>query len=313
MYVGVSLSHPHDACLMFNPSTKRFHISRDIVFAKKMFYREDFSVSSDQDRPLDTSFTNLQIIIDDSSSSPESSLNDNQHHVPPTPPQPATPPLIEEANEEEDETPSLTIRDDVSTVNSTTQSSINDNSTLSIFNDEGVFVLPDPPTPTEDNLSNHFDELHLMPDSPIPEYIDVAGPPTASDNDLDSSASPDERPFHTVTRRGRRIFTPERFRHQPESSSLIISPNPYSIFELDDEIDEDLEVESNPLYEAPPPPRISLRQSTYGIKYSGKTFSKFTSSMAKAMDFISTLSPPPAILPESALVGASGSAFHHTN
>ena len=153
----------------------------------------------------------------------------------------------------------------------------------------------------------------MPPDSPIPDYIDVTGPPTVHDNDLDSADSPDERPFHTVTRRGRRVFTPERFRHQPESSALIISPNPYSIFDLEDEIENDSVLESNPLYDAPSPLRISLRQSTYGIKYSGKTFSKFTSSKAKAMDFISTLSPPPKILPESALVGASGTAFHHTN
>ena len=223
MYVGVSLAHPHDACLMYNPSTKRTHISRDIVFTKKVFYRQDFTVSNDQDHPLDTSFTNLNIIIDDPSSSPESSLNDNQPHVPPTPPQPATPPLVQEASEDEDDMPSLSIRDDISTVVSATQSSINDDSTIDIFNAEGVFVLPEPPTPTQNNFSNQFEELHLPPDSPIPDYIDVAGPPTAFDNDLDSSASPDERPFHTVTRRGRRVFTPERFIHQPESSALIIS------------------------------------------------------------------------------------------
>ena len=130
---------------------------------------------------------------------------------------------------------------------------------------------------------------------------------------MESAHSPNRRPFHTVTRRGRRVFTPERFRHQPESNALTIAPNPYSIFDLDDEIDDDSETENNPLFEAPPPPRISLHKSTCGIKYSGKTFSKFTTSMAKAMDFISTLSAPPPILPESALVGASGSVFHHTN
>ena len=35
MYVGVSLTHPHDACLMYNPSTKRTNITRDVVFTRK--------------------------------------------------------------------------------------------------------------------------------------------------------------------------------------------------------------------------------------------------------------------------------------
>ena len=56
-----------------------------------------------------------------------------------------------------------------------------------------------------------------------------------------------------------------------------------------------------------------MHRSVYGVKHSGKTFSNFTNSMAKAMDFISTLSAPPPVLPESALVGASGSTYHHTN
>ena len=183
MYVGVSLAHPHDACLMYNPSTKRTHISRDIVFTKKVFYRQDFTVSNDQDHPLDTSFTNLNIIIDDPSSSPESSLNDNQPHVPPTPPQPATPPLVQEASEDEDDMPSLSIRpdtEDISTIEDTAPT-IEDHSTIDTFNNDTVYVLPDPPT-----SPNAFEELSLTPDDRVPDFIDISSPPP-SDDEMEST------------------------------------------------------------------------------------------------------------------------------
>ena len=78
-------------------------------------------------------------------------------------------------------------------------------------------------------------------------------------------------------------------------------------------MEDDSETENDPLFESTPPQHIPLYRTTHGIKYSGKTFANFTNSMAKTMDFIATLSAPPSVLPESALVGASGAAFHHTN
>ena len=85
-----------------------------------MFYREDFSVSFDQDHPLDTSFTDLHITIDDSSSTCASDLNSNHPQVEPPSPQPATPQLVQEANTDDDNMPYLSIRDDISTVVSAT-------------------------------------------------------------------------------------------------------------------------------------------------------------------------------------------------
>ena len=293
--------------LMYNPSTKRTHISRDVVFTKKMFYREDFSISSDKEYPLGTSFENLRITVDEASSNSSSTIE--QPPVDLLPPQPVNPPLVKEVSEDEDDMPSLSVRPDIENISTIadTAPTIDDDSTIDNFNNDAVFVLPDPPT-----SPNTFEELSLPPDDPVPDFIDIRSP-LPSDDETTSTHSLDERPFHTVTRRGRKFFTPEHFRHQPASNALTILPNPYSIFDLNDETEGDSETENEPLFEAPPPPRISMHRSVYGVKHSGKTFSNFTNSMAKAMDFISSLSAPPPVLPESALVGASGSAFHHTN
>ena len=181
MYVGASLVHSHDSFLMYNPSTKRTHISRDVVFTKKMFYREDFSVSSDKEHPLDISFENLRIIVNESSS--KSSSNIEQPPADLLPPRPITPPLVEEASEDEDDMPSLSIRpdtEDISTIEDTAPT-IEDHSTIDTFNNDTVYVLPDPPT-----SPNAFEELSLTPDDRVPDFIDISSPPP-SDDEMEST------------------------------------------------------------------------------------------------------------------------------
>ena len=62
MYVGASLTHSGDTSRVFDPSTKRVHHSRNVTFRKKMFYRQDYSISTDQFHPLDTTFEYLPVI-----------------------------------------------------------------------------------------------------------------------------------------------------------------------------------------------------------------------------------------------------------
>ena len=64
MYVGASLAHSVDTFRMFDAETKRIHLTRDVKMLKKMFYREDHSVSSDISHPLDITFENLMIVQD---------------------------------------------------------------------------------------------------------------------------------------------------------------------------------------------------------------------------------------------------------
>ena len=62
MYVGASMHHSGDTYLMFHPATRRIHKTSDVRFTQKMFYRQDFTHSSNQDHPLDTSFYDMHLV-----------------------------------------------------------------------------------------------------------------------------------------------------------------------------------------------------------------------------------------------------------
>ena len=65
MYVGASMLHSGDTFRMFDPVSKRIHLTRDVKMLRKLFYRQDDTISSDQPHPLDTTFENLTIIQGD--------------------------------------------------------------------------------------------------------------------------------------------------------------------------------------------------------------------------------------------------------
>ena len=50
---------------MFDPNTKRIHLTRNVKMLRKMFYRQDGTISSDQPHPVDTTFDNLAIVQED--------------------------------------------------------------------------------------------------------------------------------------------------------------------------------------------------------------------------------------------------------
>ena len=62
MYVGASMVHSGDTFRMFDPNSKRIHLTRDVRMLKKIFFRQDGTISSDQPHPLDTTFDNLTIV-----------------------------------------------------------------------------------------------------------------------------------------------------------------------------------------------------------------------------------------------------------
>ena len=66
MYVGASLTHSGDTYKVFDPLTKRIHHSRNVTFRRKMYCRQDSSVSTDQPHPLDTTFEHVTVIYEDS-------------------------------------------------------------------------------------------------------------------------------------------------------------------------------------------------------------------------------------------------------
>ena len=65
MYVGASMVHSGDTFRMFDSNSKRIHLTRDVQMLKKMFFRQDGTISSDQPHPLDTTFDNLTIVQDE--------------------------------------------------------------------------------------------------------------------------------------------------------------------------------------------------------------------------------------------------------
>ena len=50
---------------MFDTETKRTHLARNVKVRKKMFFRQDKSISSDQPHPFDTTFDDLIIVQDE--------------------------------------------------------------------------------------------------------------------------------------------------------------------------------------------------------------------------------------------------------
>ena len=82
IYVGASLTHSGDTYKVSDPMTKRVHHSRNVIFRKKMYYRQDYSVSPDQFHPLNTTFEHLNVLYDVT----------DAHHPRPTPAAPSPPP-----------------------------------------------------------------------------------------------------------------------------------------------------------------------------------------------------------------------------
>ena len=81
---------------------------------------------------------------------------------------------------------------------------------------------------------------------------------------------------------------------------------------MDDPLEIPSDDESDSLFNLNAPPNIEYKREEYGLRRSAKEYSKFQADLDKEMNKISTSSPPPSVLPESALVGAIGTAFHHT-
>ena len=234
MYVGVSPAHSFDTFLMYNPSTKRVHISRDVQFTKKMFFRQDFSTSTDQYHPLDTSFENLTITVD----------TDEESSLPAAPELAATDPVLipddDDALSPPLEERSVTTTDP--TINTLAQSSSDSESVMSIFNADTVFVHPNDPPPLPSVSSPEEEEVPVFVSNHVPEVIEFIQSSESElqlDNESEgNNSSSDSHPFHTVTRRGRKVFKPKRYQ-QAESNALALYTNPYSIFDLDDELEDD--------------------------------------------------------------------------
>ena len=150
--------------------------------------------------------------------------------------------------------------------------------------------------------------------NPIPAEIDIVGGSSDSYAVLSASSSvrsPHEDVFHAVTRRGREVRKPSRYR-KPETEAITIANNYYSVFDIDDPMESPSDNESDSLFNLATPPNIEYKHEEYGLRRSAKEDSKFQADLDKEMNKISTLSPPPSVLPESALVGAIGTAFHNT-
>ena len=65
IYLGASLLHSGDTFIMFDNDTKRTHLVRNVKMLKKMFFRQDKSISSGQPHPMYTAFENLVIVQDE--------------------------------------------------------------------------------------------------------------------------------------------------------------------------------------------------------------------------------------------------------
>ena len=269
LYVGASMHHSGDTYLMFSPHTSRIHKTRDVVFTNKMYYRQDGSPSSDQKHPLDTSFFDMHLISD-------------------TPPVPAPPPPIATDDDDTADTsmPSLVPRDDISLPTLSTVDSDHKNDDLWGSLPSSVqFADPhaqSPPASAPDDgwqgpdISDPVDELE-MPDLPIidatnvrpgeaidseinaiPTEINIVGGSSESYAVLSDSSggrSPQEEAFHTVTRRGRHVRKPSRYR-EPETEAITIANNYYSVFDIEDPMESPSDTESDSLFDLHTPLNI---------------------------------------------------------
>ena len=123
--------------------------------------------------------------------------------------------------------------------------------------------------------------------SPVRVTIDVPAPP--------------EGEWHTVTRTGRHVRRPGRFRHA-DTTAIFAEPSYYSVFDLtDDTFDYDTSTDGNSLYEFVRPYGLLLRREPYGLANSPVSHAVYMRSIDATLANLSQSSSPP--IPESTLVG----------
>ena len=235
MYVGASMKHSGDTFRMFDPVTKRIHMTRDVKMLQKMFYRQDGTIFSDQPHPLDTTFDNLTIVqedvVPDVVSTDEVRVNinalppdtDDTSHV-------SFPSDDDDSDDScEDMSPLVRPNLDTSTSGDSNHSSDmwshSTATTLAATLPDGAFIHPvsvlevDSPSATgSDDDGSETDPLFREGDD-VPTIITLPDETTASIR---------------RTRSGRRITTPSRFR---DAALTMLDGTPkFSIFDIEDEL-----------------------------------------------------------------------------
>ena len=318
MYVGASMQHSGDTFRMFDPETKRIHMTRDVKMLQKMFYRQDGTISSDQQHPLDTTFENLNIIREEvtgDASTTEVSVNN------PDPVNDNDETSLVTSNSYDhtpsvssEEMPGLARRQVDTTMHSdSTASSVLDDwsvspsASLEDDGPDGVRLAP-PEIATDGDQPETQDAVeaaNLPPEDPVPIYPPIPTvinlPPTAEPSDTDDTVP--------RTRSGRRITTPSRYRDA--GLTTFVRPHSYSIFDIEDELmsdDNGEDSEPTSLFAHGGTPYY-LNKELYGLSTDEDTLQRCNDIMARAGVHSR---PPPPITTELSLVGAVGTAFDNT-
>ena len=238
MYVGASMVHSGDTVRMFDPNSKRIHLTRDVKMLKKMVHRQDGTVSSDQPHPLDTTFDNLTIVQEEVVTGVVSAdeVRVNNTALPPDTDKTS---LVSSTSADDDSVDSCEdmpplARPNLDTSTSSDSDAYSDNwsnstaTTIDATLPDGAFIHP---------VSVHEVDSPSVPGSDddgsdnSPLFREEGDVPTVNTLQEETSAS------IRRTRSGRRITTSSRFRD--DALTTFDGTPQFSIFDIEDELDED--------------------------------------------------------------------------
>ena len=313
MYLGASLLHSGDTYVMFDNETRRTHLARNVKMLKKMFFRQDKSISSDQPHPLDTSFDHLVIEQEDTVTGDPHT--DGVSTVPP-------------ASVAFDATDAYSVSTAESLPALILPPAVDDQADPELPDDLSSYSDSNPDSWTQATASTmaetdpygfELEDLHdtdpasALADTPIIDVTDLphgAVIDTSPVPDTVAIPAPSEGEWHTVTRTGRHVRRPDRFR-TTDTTAVLVDSSYYSVFDLsDDTLDDSDSTDENPLYESGRPIGLRLRQEPYGLTRSSTSHAAYMRTINATLAHLSSLSAPP--VPESTLVGATGTAFAKT-
>ena len=321
MYVGASMVHSGDTFRMFDPNSKRIHLTRDVKMLKKMFFRQDGSISSDQHHPLDTTFENLTIVQEEVVTDAVSVNNpaipiaqDNTSLVSSTS-------ADDNSIDSGDDMPPLTRP---SPDDSSTDGDFSDNwssstdTTLDATIPGGVLFEPITVMEVDEGRGNRENTLEVpvldATDLQPGEVLDTTVPVPAEIFIPEQDVSIPRR-----TRSGRQVIPPSRYR---DTSLTVVDGTPtFSTFDVEDEIGGEI-LDFNDNSDAPefspvslfdPPALVPpLCREVYGLKASPSQILQCENIVRAALQQKDHRKQPLRASQELSLVGATGNAFSNT-